>query len=133
MDLHRFGYTDTSHRVILVVRGENREQFPSNLGGPIRIESRALTAPADSSHQTWSNLQLDLPYNELKQLGEGRVITVTPSVQMNDGTWYRGNVHIEFLVGGPPDKMAGKMREEVQRVDSRIRTLQKELEVLQGR
>lgn len=132
VDLHRFGYTDTSHRVVLVVRDEKRNEFPSSLGGPIRIDANRLTSAADSGHVTW-NLQLDLPYDDLKQLGEGRVITVTPAVRMSDDRLFFGNIHVEFLVGGSPDKVAGKMREEVQRVDSRIRTLQKELEVLQGR
>ncbi len=132
VDLHRFGFTDTTHRVVLAVRDEKRNEFPSSLGGPIRIDSTRLTAPADSSQLTW-NLQLDLPYDELKQFGEGRAITVTPAVRMNDGTLYMGNVHVEFLVGGSPEKMAGKIREEIERVDRRIRTLQKEFETLQGR
>lgn len=130
VDLHRFGFTDTSHRVVLMVRDENRQEFPSSLGGPIRVDANRLSAPAESRQLTW-NLQLDLPYDQIRQLGEGRVITVTPSVRMESGQVYTGNLHIEFLVGGPPERIAGKMRQEVERVDSRIRTLQKELEILQ--
>ncbi len=130
VNLDRFGFADVSHRVVLVVRDANRRDFPSSLGGPIHIDSKRLSAPADTGQINW-NLELDLAYDQIKQLGEGHVITLTPSVRMADGSLEIGNLHIEFLVGGSPGKIAARMRHEVERLDSRIRTLQRELELLQ--
>lgn len=131
--LHRFGYTDTEHRVILAVRDAKREDFPVSLGGPIRLESRRLEAPADSpEHLTWT-LELTLAYAALERLGDGRAVTLTPAVRMSDGTVRMGNIHVEFLAGGTPETIAGRLREDIRETDSRIRTLERELDVLQGK
>ncbi len=132
LTLHRFGYTDAEHRVVLVVRDANREEFPPSLGGPIRVNSARLQGSSVASHLTWSLDDLDLPYSAIRSLGDGRAITVTPAVRMSDGTLRLGNLHIEFLAGGGPEKIAGRMREEIRRTNSRIQLLERELGILQG-
>ena len=52
---------------------------------------------------------------------------------MSDGTVRMGNIHVEFLAGGTPETIAGRLREDIRETDSRIRTLERELDVLQGK
>ncbi len=112
------------------VRTTDLKEFSPDMGGPILRTAFDLVPHYDNSF--WKSLTINVPYDDLTDLGFGRAALISPGVRFEDGRTEAGNLHIKFHAGGSRESIRRSLERDVEQLDEQIDHLERSLRVLKG-